>query len=224
MLTLVRDIRVWIVANARWVVSAWRVWSALAVVAAIGAVALLLAERAEDAFRYSGLVLQLLGVATVVAVLRDKRRVFDRPSLIDHFKYWLTARPRFRPKPHVIAVSGVASAFAAGSATVTTWRECGVDAPLDERIAVLESNVATLRNELSVDRTRTREDATKVSTALGQEVHAREAADNTIRQRVEAFGAGGLHIEATGLFWLILGIVLATIPAEIAQLVTIVGR
>ena len=224
MLALARDIQVWVVANARWVVSAWRVWSALAVVAAIGAVALLLAERTEDAIRYSGLVLQLLGAATVVAVLRDKRRVFDRPSLVDHLKNWLTARPRFRPRAQVIAVGGVGSAFASGTATVTTWRGCAADAPVEERVAVLESNVATLRKELWADRKRTREDATKVTTALDQEVRSREAADTAIRQRVEAFGAGGFHIEATGLFWLIVGIVLGTIPAEIAQLFTIVGR
>ena len=218
MFALFKDLQLWLAANARWLASASRVWLALSVVAIIVLVSFLLPGKNEDSIRYSGLVLQLLGVATVVAVLRDKRRVFDRPSLLSHVKSWIAARPHFRQKPLVIAVTGVASGFAVGSASASSWRGCAANSPMDERVAVLESNVESLRNELSIERKRIGEEATKIATAIGEERSAREGADTAIRARVEAFGAGGLHIEATGLFWLILGIVLATIPAEIALL------
>jgi hypothetical protein len=34
--------------------------------------------------------------------------------------------------------------------------------------------------------------------------------------QLEKLGAGGLHIEMMGVFWLVLGVVLATVPGEIA--------
>ena len=63
-----------------------------------------------------------------------------------------------------------------------------------------------------------RESTDRLATELNTERHAREATDSAIREQIEKFAAEGLHIEAAGLFWLILGIVLATIPAELAKL------
>jgi len=50
------------------------------------------------------------------------------------------------------------------------------------------------------------------------ERRARDEADAQIREQLESFSVGGLHLESMGLVWLFVGITLATLPGEIASL------
>jgi hypothetical protein len=74
----------WIRANLLWILDGWRVWAPLAVVFLLAATGSLLPGSPEDHARYIGVVLQLLGIGTVVHGLRDRRRLFQRPSLLSH--------------------------------------------------------------------------------------------------------------------------------------------
>lgn len=212
-----RDLSVWCVAVVSWFLDAWRVWAALAIVVVVALVSRLLPGSIEDEIRYSGLMLQLLGVATVVVALRDKRRIFGRPGLVENFRLWVAACPRLRRKQHTVSLSGVSTSCSTGSATLSSWKSCAANAPLSERIVALESNFEILKEQVTAENQRSREETTRLRTAIDSERVTREMSEDAIREKVEAFGAGGLHIEATGLFWLILGIVLATIPLEMAH-------
>jgi len=61
-----------------------RVWFPLAAVALVLFAASLVPIAVEDRIRYCGLAFQLLGILTVVSGLRSKRRLFNRPSFIEH--------------------------------------------------------------------------------------------------------------------------------------------
>ena len=80
---LIEDVGRWVKALARWLAEAWRVWIPVSVVVLVLTVASSLPlSLADPVLRYFGLAFQLLGILTVVSALRDKRRLFNRPSLI----------------------------------------------------------------------------------------------------------------------------------------------
>jgi len=80
----------------------------------------------------------------------------------------------------------------------------------------LEANLLTLREEQTETAQELRQLATRTDQAVTSERGARESAVPTLRGQLEGFGIGDLHIEMSGIFWLFLGVVLATIPGEIA--------
>jgi len=57
-----------------------------------------------------------------------------------------------------------------------------------------------------------------VSNAVAKERTERTSAISGLRVQVDNLGAGSLHIEMMGVYWLIAGTVLATVPAELAVL------
>lgn len=170
----------------------------------------------DDRVRYCGLTLELLGIFTVVSGLRDKRRIFKRPSLLEHVCSWLARRPRWATRTHTISLSGVASATAFGTAMLSGWRGASPDTSVEARLAALEAKVETLRTEQAGTSKELQEETRKKTEAVDSERQARESADQDIRTQLETLGAGSLHLETAGLFWLVLGVGLATAPTEVA--------
>lgn len=218
MLTFLRDVGRFIAANCRWLLSMWRLWGTVAVVLLVGATCALLPGKPDDQIRYCGLILQLLGVSTVVALLQDKTRTMGRLGLLAHIQGKWVARPRFRPKTHIICVGGTASSTALGSAHVSAWGRASDSASDQERIAILEANTESLRDDIAWHAKQAEQTSQRLSTELDEERKARGQSVSAVESKLDKLGAGGLHIEAAGLFWLLLGIVLATIPTEVATL------
>ncbi len=205
----------WIKALCVWVLDAWRVWAPIIVVFIVAALASLLPGTPDDSVRYCGLALQILGIATVVNGLRDRRLLFKRPSLVDHLATWLARRPRWDAKPQTISLSGTASIGISGSAKLSVWRGFPPDAPVEIRLAAMEANIETLRKEQAESFKELQEETRKRVEALDSERQSRVAALTELRTQVDTLGAGGLHLETAGLFWLVVGVVLGTAPTEI---------
>jgi uncharacterized protein YjeT (DUF2065 family) len=216
--SLLSDIARYVVALGRWLGSFHRIWLALAVPCGALALSALIPAKPDDQLRYCGLALQLLGVGTVIALLRDKSATFGRLGFLAYFRERFAARPRFRPPTTTISVSGVSSSSAVGNAHGFAWHGPAPAASPDERITMLEHNVETLRKNLDWHSQQYRQADAQLQTELSAERQSRQASVAAVEQRLERFGASGLHIEAAGLFWLVLGIILATIPSEIAKL------
>jgi hypothetical protein len=216
--TLILDIGKYLAANARWLLSLWRIWGAIAVVVAVAVLSTLIPAKPEDQIRYCGLALQLLGVGTVVALLQDKSQTFGRLGFFAFLRDRLAARPKFRPRAHVVNVTGIASASATGSARISVWRQAPEPAAVEDRLSALEGNTESLRQDLEWHSQQNRQASEKLRSELEAERGARRDGIAVVEGRLNELGAGGLHIEAAGLFWLVLGIVLATIPLELAQL------
>lgn len=213
---LIQDLNRWSRGLGRWLMEARRVWFPLAVVALVLFAASLVPAPVADRIRYCGLVFQLLGILTVVSGLRNKRRLFNRPSFIEHARRWLTRRPRWGARPRVVGAGAMVSASASGSAKASVWRRANTDAPVDTRLAALEANLLTLREEQTETAQELRQSARRTDEALISERQARESAVTTLRSQLEGFGVGDLHLEMIGVFWLLFGVVLATISGEIA--------
>jgi len=217
---MIRSTIRWIKAVGYWLARAWRVWAVLMVVLAIMLIASLLPGALEDRVRLSGMTLELLGILTVAFGLKEKRILFQRPGLVDHFRSWWGSRPRIGAKPvtHTITgAGGIGISGAVGRASV--WLGTPPDASLEARVATLEANTLRLREEQSEiakelnEETRNRNEAVKALHA------AHEDTAKKLRAQLETFGAGNLNIEAAGLFWLVLGVILATASHEIASAV-----
>jgi len=214
---LIQNLRRFVTALAHWLAEAWRFWvPVLIVVLALTVASRLSLSLAEPVLRYCGLAFQLLGILTVVSGLRDKRRLFNRPSLVENIRGWMNRRPRWGAKPQTIWVAGTAEGSASCSAKGSVWRGAPPDASVEARLATLEANVATLRAEQAETAKEFQEATRKVNEAVGVERLARESAITALRLQLEGLGAGGIHVEMMGVFWLVVGVVLATVPSEIA--------
>lgn len=207
----------WIVALTHWMAEAWRVWGAVGLVVLVAFIGSWFPGNPDDRVRYCGLVLELLGIFTVVSGLRDKQRIFNRPGLLDHVLSWLASFPRWRTRAQTISLSAVSSATAICTGKLSVWRGTSSEASVEARLTALEANIETLKSEHAETSKELQEAKRKMTEAVTLERLARESADRDIRKQLETLGAGSLHLEAAGLFWLILGVIFSTVPAEVAK-------
>lgn len=216
MRSFLKNLWRWIRDNGRWIASAAPVWGTLAIVAAVAVIASFLPAKIDDRIRYCGMTLELLGVFTVAIGLREKRRIFNRLSLFEHFQQWVGRRPRWGLSTHAVIAAGTGSVSRSGSAKASVWRGVAAGATLDARVAAIEANLETLRGEQEEIVRQIQEEVRNRTAALDSERRTRESVVGEIQIQLDTFGAGGLHIEAAGLFWLVVGIVLATASTEVA--------
>jgi hypothetical protein len=163
-------------------------------------------------------LLQIFGLAQVALGLHSLRLELGRPPLLRVLHASLikirSAFSRSKGQSMVIAV-GAASLGALSA----TGRVSVVDPnSLESRVKALEEQMRYLEKDLQ---TRVDEIQRRVD---GVEREARDATSklrtsiNDQRQLLENVHIGGLSLEAAGLFWLLVGQVIATWPDEIAPL------
>lgn len=209
---------------ANWVVRFWDwLWvepeitrALLATVLAL-ALALSLPSCWEARIRFTGMVLELLGVFVVALGLRHTRELFEQPTLLKSIRGWLREFPPLRR--HVRLVAGAARiAVQGGKAYGLITIKPRPGEPLDERVTSLEMNlnqVFKFVHELERRFDRTTE---KHDTRLEAERQAREEGDKGAHDRIYQAVASGLHMEWLGVAFLVFGIALATMSQEIASL------
>lgn len=172
----------------------------------------------EPTIRLVGLSLQLMGICTVIWGISETRNLFGHPSLSSKVKAWLGQFP-FRRHSIVIGAgileAGVASAK--GRAYVTHGP--GPSPTTETRLEALEKNIAALHERISEAEREMDAELRKGADALECEANARTAEDQTIREKLEATGTGGVHISAIGALWLFVGVTLSTASVELAAMV-----
>lgn len=203
---------------AIWIGRAWRVWGVLAVVVFVAGIGSILPGTLDDRIRIAGMTLELLGIFTVAFGLKEKRVLFQRPSLLDRLRTWFKSRPRFGTQnisASITGVGGIGSASAFGRASV--WLGTPPNASVEIRLATLEANILRLREEQSEIEKRVHEETRHRNEALKAEREERQTVTRELRTQLDTFGAGNLDIEAAGIFWLVVGVMLATASPEIAK-------
>ena len=200
---------------------AWPTWLAISGLIFALTVALtakwLLSATLTTAVRYSGTILQILGLSTVALGLRQMRRMFDRPSVGAAILRWLRrfAAAFTAPKPLSLkCVEGIDSMEAFGDARVVLGPR--PVAALDERVSILEENLKLLRNELDTKVQGVRRELGTLKESIERESQERRVADEKTARKIEEVAIGGLHLEVVGLVWLLLGVTAASIPDVIA--------
>lgn len=207
----------WFQRIARWIGDPREFWLFALVVSAVVGLAFLFPIPLVDGLRYAGLTLQVWGVGTVIRGLRDRGRLFNKPSLVASTRAWIRRFPQYKPRSVTLSASCVGSASAFGSVDAVVWRGYHETDSLEQRFQALAENLETVTKELSRVSTGLERRVGEVRELLQREQTARAEEVSKIHGKLAELGAGGLHIELVGVAWLIAGIVLATVPAEIAQ-------
>jgi len=188
----------------------------LTVLGAVGVpVAVLVWWPYEHIIRYAGLGLQVAGILTVWWGIRETRKLFEHPTFWMQAGEWFRRRPRYGGR--VVAGEGSAAAAAGAFGRTTVWSHASSGATLEQRLEVLEKNLQSVRDDLSGFQTKTEEDIRRHDQAIREEQQARDSADQEIRKKLKSTETGGLHISAMGAIWLLVGVIMGTIPAELAR-------
>ncbi len=199
-----------------WLVEARFAWLTLGVIGAALIVSLR-PHTSESVIRLTGLVLQLLGIGTVIWGISETRALFGHPSFSVKAKSWFERFPLRRR--NIVSAAGAAS-FAAATCKARGYvtQGPGPNPTVDTRLDALERNVSLIHERISSTEKEMDEEFRKTAEALKNEEHQRQTEDNAIRAKLEATGTGGVHISAIGASWLFVGVVLSTAGVEIAEL------
>jgi len=198
-----------------WLAKGRYVWYSMAVIGVALIISLHL-HPTEPVIRITGLVLQLLGIGTVIWGISETRALFGHPSSASKIKAWLNRFPLLR-RNVVLKVHAASHVIASDEARAYQTQRAA-DSTTEARLDSLERNVTLIHERISQTQKEMDEGLHKINDSVKRQEQLRQAEDNAIRMKLEATGTGGVHISAIGASWLFVGIILSTAATEIAAL------
>ncbi|WP_456983541.1 hypothetical protein [Luteimonas sp. A478] len=171
----------------------------------------------ERSVRLSGLLLQLLGIAAAATGIRDTRRMFGKPSFLEHMRAWL--KTILRLKPSIVSMSASGTISMSGSAKAYVWRGAGADPTLESRLSAAEANLEELYKRANAAESAFDTHVRDAERQLREESHSRAEADRQLHLKIDAASTDGLHLAAVGVVWLACGVIMSTAPSELLELV-----
>ena len=201
--------------------AAWPVWFlclGFVVAFALAWAGLHLARTAElgDGWRYAGNWLQLFGLLAAGKGLLELREHFKLPTPCSVVATWFRQlRSAFGPPgpPIRIATSGdLVRSVRCGHSRLRP----APDATVPERLAALEAHVNLLQieQEALVDTHDSKIAA--LDEKVQDETRQREIGDAKVSRDVTVVGVGGFPLAFVGLVWLLFGVILTSIPSQLA--------
>ncbi len=191
-------------------------WLALlfGVVLLIGSVWLPLGIKRRLAL--DGTVFQMVGVGMSAFVISRLRRSFELDHLLQSFvQYLADARYIFVSRPPVSVTSAVKiENFVSVGKAVTYAPLTGT---VEEKLAQVEEGLGRLRSSLDAVHSRVEEIERRFTTAITQETSARKTGLEKIDDKLREAMVGDWQFALVGLAYLFVGIVLGTVPGEIAR-------
>ncbi len=90
--------------------------------------------------------------------------------------------------------------------------KAGPDASYEQRLTILEKEVDRLRERRERDQVAVGKRFDRVEANLTNERAERTKDYAALKEKVEDFAVGGLHLEVVGLAWLVVGVLFSTLP------------
>jgi hypothetical protein len=175
-------------------------------------------DCSELGFQVAAGLLQLFGVGTVALGIRQTRRQFGRPGVLAHALEWARSFPPVKTSESRGSVATTLSGFHA-AARGYGWRNAPAGASAEDRLVVVEENLSGLLKRFDATEKELRDAMSAQKAELETEKAARAEADREISGRLEAAETGGLTLSMIGTVWIVVGIVLGTMPAQFSALV-----
>lgn len=198
-----------------WFVEARFAWLALSVTMAALIVALR-PHTSEAVIRLTGLVLQVLGIGTVIWGISETRALFGHPSFAAKVKSWLGRFP-LRRREVIIGNGAVFHPGMTLNGRAYVTHGPGKNPTIESRLDALEKNISLIHERISGAEKEMDEKFRMSTDMLKTEEHTRQIEDKAIREQLEATGTGGIHISSIGALWLFVGVTLSTAGVEIAK-------
>lgn len=177
-----------------------------------GALAVAQLQDAVDATRWYGLFLQIAGLVAVIVGLKRLRNHFQKPSLLTLAREWFSRwRDVFgHPTNIVISPTAVSASTSFGRPTVRV--SAAPDATVEQQLAVVRHDIDALFRECNNLWNHHEELSSKLSSGLKEERRLWEAAITGVRSHHEQASIGDFGMEITGVVFVLVGVVLATVP------------
>lgn len=206
---------IWIKSVSRWSIE-WRYFCVGLLVVAVPIWLGIRYGADESMIRITGMILQLLGIGTVAWDINSTRKEFGHPGVLKVWHQRLRRFPLFGKQ----AVTGTCDATLpalTGSVRGRKSVSAGPEATNEERIQALEDNLRIVHDRVSQTQNEIDQGLRKYSEELTLEKQVRIQEDKKIHAKLEATETGGLHILGMGALWLFQGVIMSTVPAELAK-------
>ena len=195
-------------------------WKWLAVVILLCAVAYAYGRftgaAPEAFFRYSGMLLQFAGIATVFFDLRAAIKDLDGRTFWSGLREFAAEmRLAFRgprTESRTVHLTGVSATTGVGSFGV----QVELRGSIDDRLTNLESRTRVLEDGLTAARERHDASIAQLKEFVSTEHQAREAGDQQLQERLKGAVLGKVRLKLGGFAYLSLGVVFASVPTELA--------
>jgi septal ring factor EnvC (AmiA/AmiB activator) len=101
-----------------------------------------------------------------------------------------------------------------GSAELTVGYVLPDDVDLEQRVALTERNVTRMREDLNAYQKKAEDQLREHKEEMKRDRDERETADNAIHEKIKEAETGGLHLDWSGVWWLLSGTICSTFPKE----------
>lgn len=201
----------------RWIwVEWWVVWLGILIPAGTFLIVWLLCSRIESTIRITGMFLQLGGFVTVLYGLDGRWRSLKHLGFFGVLGDKFSRFPRRSTTIHVkgagIGVSAIAGMTARGRLGV---RE---NATIEQRVNVLEKNFDSLDREVDKLTQSTEQRHKEIESKLRDEISEREQGDQKLSESITQTLVQGVSVELLGVWFFMVGIVMATASPELTGL------
>jgi hypothetical protein len=153
--------------------------------------------------KLTGTVLQILGGLIVLHAVDGNLGLFRKQTIASVVLAWLRDFPLFR-RHVVIALSGIASSSAVGSASLSVRRAANT---IEERIAEVERQLEEVRIAVREQGVAVHRRIDEVKTELSASIASNEKAVNQLSAQLETATVGGFKQQAFGVMLAIYGAV-----------------
>lgn len=207
----------WLARKANWAAENRLFWWNLALVFACVAVIFVWPSPNAGDFRLKtlGMVLQLIGIATVWFDLTATARDFGKGGIFKRTWKWL--RRGFGPQDVIGSATGISAATMTGKMRPKLRNTIDPTAPLPDRVAGLEAFVGQVDADLDSAYREIDTRAAELNVKLDEERSAREGSISEVKRSLERATAGNYSTLLFGAVWLFVGVVLSTWAPEIAK-------
>ncbi len=170
----------------------------------------------ESMIRITGMFLQLFGIGTVAWDINKTRKEFGRPGVLKIWCQRLRHFPLFGKQIEATTLRATLPPM------IGNWHahqsvNADPEATAGERIQALEENLQIVHNRISQMQNEVDHKFRKYFEKLTQEKQVRDREIKKTRAKIETTETGGLPVLGMGVLLLFQGVIMSTVPAELAK-------
>lgn len=212
-----KDLFIWLTSLSRWLFD-WRFFLLSLLIVTFPFLFGIFFTAEESFIRIYGMILQLLGICTVVWDINTTRKTFGHPGVLKVWHQRLKRFPLWGKQASTCSGYAMLPALTSFGCNCDDIARTGSEANIEERLVVLENNIQLVNNRISNTQKEYDERFRKSSEEFKREKLVRDQEVKIIHTKIETTETSGLYVIGMGALWLFQGVIMSTIPLEISKL------